>query len=501
MSSVLPQRYAERMHGVLSCYDRILVMGTLPGVCYAEGMTSFLHAKGIRIFDYTQFVEPLRERIRLNAQALAEDSGVQIEFIAKKHIRKEEVVAAVIKTRFDPPGLVHILSAMESCVSYKPWHDKTSGRTYLRGDSGKCLHYYFYFIDAELGLCFLRVPTWAPFRLQFYCNGHSWLARQLSKEGIAFATADNAFLRIENMPRAQEIADSFKPDGLHRALDRYAALCCPVLELFDHGYHWSLMQTEYSTDLMFKSETTLKPLYEQLSRNAVLLVKAPQVMSFLGKKITPQLKEELGSRLSTRIEGTCIKHQVGPVSIKMYDKFERVLRIETTVNDVGFFKHHREVEHKDRPPTRELAAVKKSIYSLIDLREILLSCNARYLEFLGALDDHSDGARKLDRLSRPKNDGQHNVRGLNLFSAMERKLLQTLQRPEFNIRGMQRADLLKYLPELSASAMSRQIKRLRLFGLIKRVTGTYHYYLTKLGRATAAACACITEFVLKPALA
>jgi hypothetical protein len=30
------------------------------------------------------------------------------------------------------------------------------------------------------------VPTWAPFRLQFYCNGHSWLARQLAAEGIAF---------------------------------------------------------------------------------------------------------------------------------------------------------------------------------------------------------------------------------------------------------------------------------------------------------------------------
>ena len=87
-------------------------------------------------------------------------------------------------------------------------------------------------------------------------------------------------------------------------------------------------------------------------------------MSFLGRKITPQLKEELGSRLSTRIEGTCIKHQVGPVSIKMYDKFERVLRIATTVNDVSFFKHHREVEHKDRPPTRELAAVEKRICSL-----------------------------------------------------------------------------------------------------------------------------------------
>ena len=41
----------------------------------------------------------------------------------------------------------------------KPWHDNASGRTYLRADSGKCLHHYFYFIDADLGLCFLWVPT------------------------------------------------------------------------------------------------------------------------------------------------------------------------------------------------------------------------------------------------------------------------------------------------------------------------------------------------------
>ena len=83
---------------------------------------------------------------------------------------------------------------MEACDAYKPWHDKQTHKTFLRPDSGKCLHYYFYFMDAELGLVYLRVPTWAPFRLQFYCNGHSWLARQLAAEGIGYTMADNAFV-------------------------------------------------------------------------------------------------------------------------------------------------------------------------------------------------------------------------------------------------------------------------------------------------------------------
>ena len=55
------------------------------------------------------------------------------------------------------------------------------------------------------------------------------------------------------------------------------------------------------------------------------------------------------------IEGRCIKHYMGAAGVKVYDKFSRVLRVETTVNDVSFFKHHRKVEHKDRHSTRELA--------------------------------------------------------------------------------------------------------------------------------------------------
>jgi len=67
-----------------------------------------------------------------------------------------------------------------------------------------------------------------------------------------------------------------------------------------------------------------------------------------------------------------------------YDKFARVLRLETTTNDVSFFEHHRKVEHQDGHSTRELAPLKKTIYSLVDLREILAGCNRRYLEFLSA---------------------------------------------------------------------------------------------------------------------
>jgi hypothetical protein len=169
------------------------------------------------------------------------------------------------------------------------------------------------------------------------------------------------------------------------------------------------MQVEYSTDLVFRSEEIIKPLYEELSRQAIFSVKAEQVATFLGKKITPQLAQEIGSRFATRIEGTCIKHRLGKVSVKMYDKFNRVLRLETTTNDVSFFKHYRKVEHRDHHETHEIAPLRKTIYSLIDLREILLGCNRRYLEYLSALDDFSAGDRNLHRLTSPKTVDGHTL--------------------------------------------------------------------------------------------
>ena len=351
MTQSLTERYDDRIAGVLSCYDRVVITGTLPVVCYAEGMTRYLNAKGIRIFDYPEFAKTLRDRVRDRAASLAAEAGVTIEHIAKPHIRKEDVVARVLEQRGEHPGLVHIISAMEACDTYRPWHDKQTHKTFIRPDSGKCLHYYFYFLDARFGLIYLRVPTWAPFRLQFYCNGHNWLARQLTAQGIGYTMADNAFVRIDDWPRAQELADSLSPDQLHRVLDRYAEQCCPVSEVFGQSYHWSLMQVEYATDLAFRSAATLGPLYEQLVRQSVLSVKAEQVASFLGRQITPLLAQEIGSQFSTRIEGTCIKHRFGKCSIKMYDKRGIVLRIETTTNDVSFFKHHRKVEHREGPPT------------------------------------------------------------------------------------------------------------------------------------------------------
>jgi hypothetical protein len=177
-----------------------------------------------------------------------------------------------------------------------------------------------------------------------------------------------------------------------------------------------------------------------------------------------------------------------------------VLRIETTTNDVSFFKHHRKVEHREGPASRELAAVKKMIYSLSDLREILLGCNRRYLAHLSALDDVSAGTRTLERLTKPHRVGEKTVRGINFFAADDNALLQALQTPRLNIAGIRRGDLLADLSMFTPGRRSRQLRRLLNLGLIKRVTGTYRYSMTKTGRAATAAAAWLTQTTIIPAM-
>jgi hypothetical protein len=516
MIQSLMERYEPQIAGTLSCYDRVVIAGTLPQACYPAGMTQYLHSHAIPIFDYPNWANGLREQVRERAEALAGQAGIEIEHISRSGIRKEDVVARVLQQRGKHPGLVHVLSAMESCSRYQPWCNKATGEVSVKRREGKCLHYYFYFMDPEFGLVHLRVPTWAPFRLQFCCNGHSWLAHQLAAAGIGYRMVDNAFTWIDDWGRAQQLADSLVATDLHHVLDEYAALCCPVADVFNQTYHWSLMEVEYATDLAFRSSGFLQPVYEQLIRQTVLTVKAEQIATFLGRRITPQLAQEVGTFHATRPWGTCVKHRFGQASIKMYDKAGIVLRIETTANDVSFFKHHRQVEHRNGPPTTELAEVRKTIYSLMDLRAgaltalcsidplrgpILLGCNHRYLTHLSALDDFSGGVRALDRLTKPREVDGKTVKGVNFFAPGDKALLHALQDPKANIAGIRRGELLPVLEMFSPSGLSRQLRRLLDLRVIKRVAGTYRYYLTKAGRAAIAAGERLTEAIIIPAMA
>src|SRR3954452_7300280 len=455
---LLTERHGDQIAGVLGCWDRMLIIGTLPKICFAGGMTSFLFERNIRIFDYPRFAEPFRNRIRENAEKLAADTGVEIEFIRKRNFRKEDRVKQVLAKRGEHPGLICIFSAMEPCSTYKPWHNKQTGQTYLVPDDGKCLHYYFYFIDEELGLCYVRVPTWLPCRLQIYCNGHNWLAGQLRKQGIEYRLIDNAFVEIADWPRAQRIANGWAAKRMHRKLDEFARGYCPVYRDFATGYHWSADQCEYATDIVFRQQADLQAIYENLARTAIHTVKPDHIATFLGRKLSTQFEGEMGNRFNIRIEGTRIKHTMGPVSIKLYDKFGLILRM-------------------------------------------LEAANRRYLEFLSAVEDPRAGRHKLDKLSQTVEQEGRRYRGFNVFDPDDEMLLCSILRGEFNISGLQNKTLRRHLPELNSGQVSRLLQRLRTHGLIKKIGRTYKYYVTAFGKQAVATALKLRELVIIPQLA
>lgn len=178
-----------------------------------------------------------------------------------------------------------------------------------------------------------------PCRLQLYFNGHHGLASRLRRAGRKFQMADNALVECADWEKARAPADDFSLDQPKRDLDGLARQCVPaLLERFQGGYHWSLMQVEYSLDRVWRGADKRAPVYEELSRQAIFTVQAPAVAKFLGKRFPAHTNTALGSDFHTRIEGTRGKHFRGPASLKLYDQRGRVLRLECTVNDATFFR-------------------------------------------------------------------------------------------------------------------------------------------------------------------
>ncbi|MCI0421220.1 MAG: hypothetical protein L0312_18675, partial [Acidobacteria bacterium] len=186
----------------------------------------------------------------------------------------------------------------------------------------------------DFGLIHVRIQTWFPMQIQVYLNGHEWLARKLSANQVRYTKHDNVFLWIEDMAKAQTFADRFASLNWPAILEKYAQRVNPQMRdiLHDRPYYWVSAQSEYSTDILFKTRQDLCELYPQL-----LSFGAKEVMNFLGRKLHGKFEGEIVSDLSSlvcrRVGGSRIKHRVKENWLKMYDKSGLVLRVETLINN------------------------------------------------------------------------------------------------------------------------------------------------------------------------
>ncbi len=146
----------------------------------------------------------------------------------------------------------------------------------------------------------------------------------MQEEQCTHQVIDNAFVQIDDWQKAQLISDTLSITQLHKKLDAFGALYCPVHKEFKQQYHWSLMQCEYSTDIVFNKQEELKEIYTELIACAIHTVKSRKTLfTFLGKKLHPLYEGEIGNQYHVRLEGSrSIKHCMGSqAAIKMYDKY------------------------------------------------------------------------------------------------------------------------------------------------------------------------------------
>jgi hypothetical protein len=131
--------------------------------------------------------------------------------------------------------------------------------------------------------------------------------------------------------------------------------------------------------IVFKDEKNFEVMYENIIKTAMHTVTPEDIANFLGKRFSVLFEGEAGSRYNKRILGTRIKHQTGEVSVKVYDKFGKILRIEVTANKVSAFKAMREVYKRDGSVERKVAPLPKSIYRLFPLVTVFKNAINRYL--------------------------------------------------------------------------------------------------------------------------
>jgi hypothetical protein len=122
-------------------------------------------------------------------------------------------------------------------------------------------------------------------------------------------------------------------------------------------YFWTCQDSEWATDLMFRNSDQLRRLVPPLLHLGVVSLSSPDVLRFMGKKVTSRgnaangLRLPLSSDLKIRPNGARIKHRLGPNSLKLYDKAydERgaVLRAELTITQAKYFQVYRQTKDPD----------------------------------------------------------------------------------------------------------------------------------------------------------
>lgn len=488
------ERHGDRVLGVLAGFDRLLFRGTLRSIEYLAGFGKFLNACHVLYKDYAAFAQGISDRIKEHARQFAAERGRPWVYLASPSVSKEDVARRIMNKDQVQEGLVCVLSCVELCVSFTVRRNAERKLLELVSERRKCLFLYFYFLDREFGLMHVRLQTWLPMPIQVCLNGREYLARRLDRAGIGYEKRDNCFTRIDDLPRAQAMLVDLEQRNWMAFLNALARRLNPWMgrrsRLDLRPYYWSIRESEYATDVMFRDEGSLKAIYPALVRHAMTHFAARDVMRFLERRTNVRFNGEASSNVRQRSEGVRIKHWVEENSIKMYDKQGSVLRIETTINNPRRFKVRRQATRQGVRCSAWIP-LRKSVTDIGRRVEICRAANERYLEALGVVGEPSPTRHLIDPVSRRiVREGRH-YRALRPIDPQEARLFAVLLDGQFLLQGFRNKDIRRRLlpcrgddplaRKKASGRTTRLLRLLRAHGLIRKVSRTFYYCVTRKG--------------------
>ncbi|MBV8072903.1 MAG: hypothetical protein JO270_23575 [Acidobacteriaceae bacterium] len=497
-------RYGAHLSGALSGFDRLVFRGQLP-LIHDAGMKGYLWASKIAWKDYAAHVAEISKQVKQAGLDAVASCGRPVRYLTSARESKEQMARTIAIQDGISQGPICAFSAVEPGLTWRVAGDRKSMKLRLQKSMRPCLFVYQYWMDDRFGFMSTRLQTWFPFTLYVYINGREWLARQMDQAGVEYRRADNCFPFIADFARAQTLMDEQLTTDWTGALNACAVRIHPLFPtLFANypvAYYWTAFQSEWAMDLVFGDPGQLRRLYPQLLHLGMLELSSPDVMRFMGKKVTRGGKaagpsHEVITDMKTRAEGVRIKHRLGKNSIKLYDKAYTdcgaVLRPEVTINDPLPFRvfRHKAGESDDAP--LQWRQMRAGIADLHRRAEVSQKALDRYCDALARVDDSTTLRELTQSIERRVCWNGQPVRALHPFDPADLQLLRAVNRGEFTINGIRNRDLQAILYSAPAegpkqarqrsAAVSRKLRLLRAHGIIRKLSGTHRYQVTPRGR-------------------
>lgn len=504
MTSFL-DRCAPAIQGVLSGFDRVRLRGTQRLLASARGLTAFLAFRHVRLTEFKPYVTAVTDTIRRQVEAQAEQAGVPVTYVNDSAQSKEDLAADLARRAGRTTGLRAILSAVEPCRTFFVRKNPATGHIELQNRPGKCLHYYHYWLDPTLGPCHVRLQTWFPFNTFVCVNGRDMLAGELTRRGIPFRQRDNCFTWVQDLERAQQLLDAQVRLDWSAELTRLLTASHPHWSQWpgmDRPPYWSADQTEWATDVLFRSRAELARRMPGLIEHALVGLGCGDVMRFPGRPVPPgrpahpRFAGEVGTDYVHRPEGARVAFRVNGNGVKFYDKQGSVFRVETTITDARDMKSYRATDGDPDGP-KAWRRMKKGVSDLPRRAAVSQASNERCLEALGAAATERTVGELTARVCERARWKGRSVRALNPLGADDLGLLGAVGRGEHLIHGFRNRDVRAALSgpagddpaaaRRASAAVTRRLRRLRAHGVIRKVSKTHRYQVTDTGRELIAA--------------